>query len=1381
LEGQDAFHMSGIHRDVYLYNTPKVYVADHMIDWNGATLSVNLEMSDEQKVTVTVTDESGTEVGSQTISANEGINTIGIAISNPQLWTAETPYLYNVTISQEDGTCFNTRYGLRTVKLNATSKQLTVNGKRVILRGVNSQDTDPLTGRTMSVEAMLKDVLLMKQMNVNCLRTSHYPRSPRMMAMLDYYGIYCVDEADVEAHKNCGDGGDGGILNSATSWKAQFVDRTERMVLRDRNHACVVMWSLGNETGNGANFTATYARTRELSDVPIHYEGASRAAGFGATANSDVLSRMYPSISTATSDLNKNLPYFVCEYAHAMGNAVGNLKEYWNLFYSKNNFVGACIWDFVDQAIYSPTAIKNGELEKNGYPYLTSGYDYPGPHQGNFVNNGILTADRKWTAKAAEVKAVYSPVQFSQNGSKISVSNKFSFLNLADVVNLKWSILRNGIEVESGTEAMHSVAALSAYSMEFPTYTTNTDADDAEYVMHLTAVQKDDTEWAEAGYALAEAEIILKERATLPEVESEPNGQKLIVSTEDGVTTIQTTDVNSAPVGSRLVMSVSESNGLTNMSLGAHRIASGAGSQPTYNNFRWIENDRSGVTSNGVTSKTVTMGELSEDGQQMPFCITLNGSSCPTVLNYTAYANGTIDMEAKFTPSSNDLRRIGLSWRIPSEWEGVEYYGRGPWENYVDRKDGAFLGQYTTTISDMFEQYTHPQTYGDHQDLRELRLTNDGGDTLIIQTEGNVAFSVSHYDETTFTASALHPWDLIPNNGTYVHFDYYQRGLGNGSCGQGTGTISEYYCPSGETYSFKLRFQVRRVSEIVEEKEITSIDQLSNTKAYTLYNAHYTTHAIYNPTCSTTQMWTAGTTGDSSHSVSNSKYSLPFDSTSTKGAWMIVKSEGNWYLYNIGAKKFVRVGQTGTSSVAGVYMETTPTPIEITEVNGGFAFRTETSGDKNYMCVSPQLSFPVSVWTTGDAGAIWQIEATDLVDADYETCMSMIPKYGKLTIDTRNGNIFKNAAGGALPNKIEIGKSFSFSAHTLTGYESDNGVIIRHGKNLNGPQYVDGKRQWGEYKVTARKSPVTTIPADSVDGDVRITAYWHCASPDAYELIFSDEFNGEGEPSADKWKRTDRYSATWNRWCSNSPLVVYEKNGSLHCLAIPNPDKSTDNVAMLTGGIKTQGLFGFQWGRAEARIKTNQWIGNFPAFWMMPVDNSAGWPKAGEIDIWETIDNSTNSWHTVHTNWTYNLGKGGNTQTKGSLDYSLWHVFAVEWNATTITWYVDNSRVWAYTKSSDQDELDQGQWPFDAPFYLILNQSVGNGAWAANADTSHTYETEFDWVRVYQPAELTNICAATDGTTANPANAPIYDLQGRKLNAIPDHGVYIQNGKKYIK
>ncbi len=802
LEGQDMFHLSGIHRDVYLYTTPNAYVRDHIITWDGSNVNVQVEAEGQPTVSVTLLDPDGKEIGNATVN---GSGQVSLPVSEPQLWTAETPILYTVEVSTADDYAFSTRYGLRTVELK--NSQLLVNGKRVMLRGVNSQDTHPLYGRTMDVETMLKDIFLMKQANVNTLRTSHYPRQAKMMAMLDYYGLYVVDEADVECHKNWEDGGN---IKSKPSWKAQIVDRTERMVLRDRNHPCVVMWSLGNESGDGANFTASYAATRALSPLPIYYEGASRAAGWRETANTDMLGSMYPSINTVKNHLATGLPYFICEYAHAMGNAIGNLPEYWELLDASQNAVGACIWDWVDQSIYLPSAIKSGNLTKNGWPYFTSGYDYPRPHQGNFVNNGIITADRAWTPKLTEVKQVYSPVQWGTINSaknKLYVHNKYTFTDLS-TLQVEYRILKNGVEIERGTTAMPATAPGQRGTVELP-WQSAIDDMDAEYMLQVSALTTEETPWAPAGYSLSHTEYTIQERGELPLV-AESSATLSSTTSNTGLTTYTSSD-------GKLRMLVSNSSQkMTRLDLGGiEKLIFGANNTPVYNNFRWIENDKNGNTDNGVGNGTVTIEEA-KDAQSATATIDYDGTLCPYTLEYTAYAAGIMDIKATFRPASENLRRIGLSMQLDGSWEGVEYYGRGPEENYVDRKSGTLLGRYETTVSDMFQMYPHPQTHGDRLDLRELRLINTEKDTLVFQTEGQVAFSVSHYDETQYTQNALHPWNLTPDDATYLHFDYMQRGLGNASCGADCNTLSKYQCPSSGEYSYTLRMSVHRYNSATD-------------------------------------------------------------------------------------------------------------------------------------------------------------------------------------------------------------------------------------------------------------------------------------------------------------------------------------------------------------------------------------------------------------------------------------------------------------------------------------------------------------------------------------------------------------------------------------
>lgn len=414
-----------------------------------------------------------------------------------------------------------------------------------------------------------------------------------------------------------------------------------------------------------------------------------------------------------------------------------------------------------------------------------------------------------------------------------------------------------------------------------------------------------------------------------------------------------------------------------------------------------------------------------------------------------------------------------------------------------------------------------------------------------------------------------------------------------------------------------------------------------------------------------------------------------------------------------------------------------------------------------------------------------------------------------LKLYTNDGSLLASL-GNALPRYIEPYTALKvYPQPAVTGYVAES-LFIRHGHNLNGPQYVHGNPQWSEYSVPAKAQ---TLAADSIDGDVHITAWFHTTESAKYRLVWSDEFDGENgsQPSGDQWVRCQRQGATWNRWLSDSPEVIYLEDGDLVARAIPNPDTAADPVPMITGGVKSMGKFGFTYGKVECRALSNPWVGNFPAIWMMPEDQSAGWPDCGEIDIWEVIDADERSYHTIHSNWTYDLGNKNNPTSSFNTPVPLdrYHTYGLEWDERTLTWYVDGRKVGSYAKSTTASILNQGQWPFDKHFHLILNQSVGNGSWARPADESHTYETRFDWIRVYQMVGQSNtqgVVGVEDGPTyLAPSIRPttggvvisapvattlrIYDLSGRgRLHPISAGesllslapGLYIIKGEKVL-
>lgn len=848
LEGQDMWHLSGIHRDVYLVATPKVFVSDHYItsslnnEATSGSMSVKLKVDNRDNVSATKTlqvsllDRDGKQIGSGTqtytgTSTDEKTITLS-GLSNLRPWSAEDPYLYTVVVSQKDENgaeemAFSTKYGFRNI--TKSGNLIYINNKRVYFKGVNTQDTHPEYGRAIDMETMMKDLTMMKKANVNTVRTSHYPRQPKMYAMMDALGFYVMDEADVECHYNQN-------LSSNSSWITAMDDRTKRMVLRDRNHPSVIFWSLGNECGGGSNFSTTYNTCKNLDSRFVHYEGAGSGTNY-----SDLGSNMYPTVSSVRenrSGLNGK-PYFICEYAHAMGQAVGNLKEYWDVIENSTGIIGACIWDWVDQSVYDPARLVNGQKKsENGFNYWVSGYDYNSTSginygfQGNFLNNGIITPDRTWTGKLSEVKKVYQNVKFSDfsaSAKSVNIANKYAFMPISsDNFEIAYRVMKDGYLVENGKlESFNSIAAGSSATVTLPIQTSVEGS--AEYLVNVELRVKkptkanvaDWTSWAEEGYSIADAQFSLSEQNTsngtakgtdgtmgfpvLPSYTSA--GGSLSVST-DGSWTKKTYTVSGTDNNGKAYSIVFNSSGkMTSWTYdGKNLIAEG----PDFNSYRKVDNDRNFSTSfTKSTNMSISNGGLTMSGNNAT--MTVKGGSRYTTV-YTFYPDGTVDMKVTFS-SNSSLARIGLGMQFASGFENVEFYARGPRSNYSDRKTGSYLGRFTTTVDDMVDEMIHPQTFGDHEDLRELILTNKtAGVQLGVKVGGRASFSLSHYDESRWCTSGdsmwntnLHWYDLTRDPQVYAHFDYMQRGLGNNSCG-GDSCLSDYVCPSSGNYSYTLRF-----------------------------------------------------------------------------------------------------------------------------------------------------------------------------------------------------------------------------------------------------------------------------------------------------------------------------------------------------------------------------------------------------------------------------------------------------------------------------------------------------------------------------------------------------------------------------------------------
>ena len=845
LEGQDMWHLSGIHRDVYLVATPKVFVSDHYItsslnnEATSGSMSVKLTVDNRNTVSTTKTLQvslldaddnqiaTGTQTYSGTSTAEKTVTLSGL--SNLRPWSAEDPYLYTVVVSQKDENgaeemAFSTKYGFRNI--TKSGNLININGKRVYFKGVNTQDTHPEYGRAIDMETMMKDLTMMKKANVNTVRTSHYPRQPKMYAMMDALGFYVMDEADVECHYNQN-------LSSNSSWITAMDDRTKRMVLRDRNHPSVIFWSLGNECGGGSNFSTTYNTCKNLDSRFVHYEGAGSGTNY-----SDLGSNMYPTVSSVQgnrSGLNGK-PYFICEYAHAMGQAVGNLKEYWDVIEGSNGIVGACIWDWVDQSVYDPARLVSGQKKsENGFNYWVSGYDYNSTSginygfQGNFLNNGIITPDRTWTGKLSEVKKVYQYVKFSSfnaSAKSVNIANKYAFMPISqDNFDIAYRVMKDGRLMEEGTLAsFQTIAAGSSATVTLPINATVDNS--AEYLVNIelrikkpTNGAADWTTWAEEGYSIADAQFSISEQNTSNGTAQGTDGTMGFpvlpsYTSAGGSLQVENNTVTGTDNNGKAYSIVFNSSGkMTSWTYdGKNLIAAG----PDFNSYRKVDNDRNFEPSFSNSSSLSITRALAKSGNNATMSVNGSATGCSYTINYTFYPDGTVDMNVKFSPSGT-LARIGLGMQFASGFENVEFYARGPRSNYSDRKTGSYLGRFTTTVDDMVDEMIHPQTFGDHEDMRELILTNKASNVQIgIKAGGRASFSLSHYNETEWCTSGdsmwntnLHWYDLTRDPQVYAHFDYMQRGLGNNSCG-GDSCLSDYVCPSysswNSSYGYTLRF-----------------------------------------------------------------------------------------------------------------------------------------------------------------------------------------------------------------------------------------------------------------------------------------------------------------------------------------------------------------------------------------------------------------------------------------------------------------------------------------------------------------------------------------------------------------------------------------------
>ncbi len=873
LEDQDMWRLGGIQRDVTLYATPKIRLYDFGVrtemsdNYTVGTLLIEPELEvygDEpgrpvpaavwQKlvsgcvVEAQLTDEAGRPVFDKALSQaaepilNRDFKSGIMNAHNPQrghrefgwlqgrvelpaLWTAETPHLYMLEISLRDTLSgevlerVRQEIGFREVRIEGG--QLFVNGKPVRLRGVNRHEHDPQTGKAIGMEMMEKDVLLMKRANVNAVRCSHYPDDIRWYELCDRYGLYVIDEANIETH------GVRGMLASDPTWAMAFMDRTQRMALRDRNHPSIIAWSLGNESGWGFNFAADAAWLKDFDPTRfIHYEGAQ--GNPLDPREVDVIARFYPRtqseyvnpgipegsdaeraenarwdrlLSMARDESNGDRPVMTSEYAHAMGNAMGNFKEYWDEIYSHPRMLGGFIWDWVDQGLYKK--LEDGRLQ------VCYGGDFGDkPNSKAFCMNGVILCDRSLTSKYEEVRKVYQPFAIEWNETEQPLSSGNVVLRLTnrnhhigtEAFRLMWKVEQEGKLIEKGELPLPEVAAGESKDLRLSLRKAGKLGPDSWLTVSL--VLKNETTWAEAGYEVAWEQFCLKSPDLSPshaksnaKITVKEDGERLTVSGKDFSQVWESGVLLSLKYkGRELAVSTSSlAEGMNGNACPMNPFLQ-VWRAPTDNDSgfgNWLAKD---WRNNGLDRPDARfLGQsyrLLEDG-----CLELTvhyencylqGSVRSTAV-YTVSGDGRIDARHTFEPVGNlpVLPRLGMAWAFRSDYSKLSWSGFGPCETYSDRLDGARIGVWSSNVSEQLFAYPRPQESGNHEAVRWFALTDAKGRGIRVSAvDEPFCFSALPYTASDL-ANARHYTELMPRDYTVCSIDAQQLGLGNSSCGPG--------------------------------------------------------------------------------------------------------------------------------------------------------------------------------------------------------------------------------------------------------------------------------------------------------------------------------------------------------------------------------------------------------------------------------------------------------------------------------------------------------------------------------------------------------------------------------------------------------------------
>ena len=800
LEDQDFWRLSGIFRDVFLVALPQTALWDYALqtefslDGREAILGVTARISGAASapgatVALHLFDEEGQRVGTDpaAVAQVEGDQAVlRLPVPNVQPWSAEDPRLYRVVIELRDSASrvLDVRacnHGFREVRIR--DQQLWINGQPVLLKGANRHEHDPDRGQAVPVTTLLRDIVLMKQNNLNTVRTSHYPNQPVWYELCDLYGLYVVDEANVESHGMVGRGP--ASLGFQPTWEAAHVDRVVRMVERDKNHPSVIIWSLGNEAGGGPNFLAAAAAARARDPGrPIHYQHMNEAA--------DIDSTMYPSVERLDQSGRSSSPrpFFVCEYAHAMGNAMGNLQEYWDVIEAHPRLIGACVWDWIDQGLRTYTG--NTRPDGSREWFFAYGGDFGDqPNDGNFCINGIITPDQRVTAKLREVKKVYQYVKFALGeltGTDVAVAvhNTFDFTDLADF-DPRWYLAEDGVELKSGRLEPVPVPPDGRTTLRIPLPRPAL-VPGALYTLRVSLHLREDRLYARAGHEVAAEQFVLPypvPDAPMPALSEQP--ELAVREGENGL-------VIESPAF-RAEFDRGQGR-LVGLRYGERDILRG-GEGPRLNLYRaltdndkWIrrEVDQFGLGSLTHTPREFGVSRLGPSVVRVRLvgdCATRQDGGFVHTQVFTVFGDGSMDVSNQVEPYGalpGALPRVGVELQLSDRFSDLTWLGRGPHESYVDRKRSADLGLYRGPVADQDEPYVRPQENGNKTDVRWAALRDADGHGLLVQLDGRSSISAHPYTARDLDA-ARHPTDIRPRDAVVLCLDADHLGLGGASCG----------------------------------------------------------------------------------------------------------------------------------------------------------------------------------------------------------------------------------------------------------------------------------------------------------------------------------------------------------------------------------------------------------------------------------------------------------------------------------------------------------------------------------------------------------------------------------------------------------------------